>query len=284
MATITVKNENDNNNSSSSFSCITQTELGFNDLQHLCNGGKHAFTNANYHQAIDIYDQVIAQLQGSLTCKIYLFRAGAYEQLGNFHHALQDAQRAILADPTYAGGYLCAGSLFVMQKQWAEAAALYQKGIDRVAIDDPRHIQLVQHKEQVAHEIAERNTRVMRILPYDIICEIMSKLSITDRIACAQTCKDWHAYMFDSPAMWQDIHHLDASLLDRIGSVASKHVRRLTLRGLRRNQELLGRLVEFNWHFQLTHQSILMAPIPSNQQTNQVHPVGGYASRSRRHK
>ncbi|KAI8144094.1 hypothetical protein BJV82DRAFT_76340 [Fennellomyces sp. T-0311] len=223
-----------------------QTDLGFEHLKGLCNHAKHAFNRADYHQAVEIYDRVIDQIQRQLMSKIYLFRASAYERIGNHEQASQDAYRAIFADPTYADGYLCAGHL-KHKTDLAEAATLYQTGIDTVSISDPRHARLVELKQQVVEDIRERNTTIMRILPYDLMCHIMEKLSIADRMACAATCKDWHAYMFDSPAMWQDIHQINAPLLDRIGSVASKHVRRVAFQDTRRTEDKLGRLVDLDW-------------------------------------
>ena len=225
---------------------IIQTDLGFDHLKHLVDNAKRAFSQSEYHRAIQIYDCLIDQIQRQLMSKIYLFRATAYKLLGDCEQASQDAYRAIFADPTYADGYVCAGHL-KHKTDLAEAATLYQTGIDSVSKSNDRHVQLVKLKQQVVDEISDRNTAIMRILPYDLMCHIMEKLSIADRLACAATCKDWHAYMFDSPAMWQDIHQIDAPLLDRIGSVARKHVRRVSFQDTRRNEDKLGRLVDLNW-------------------------------------
>ncbi|KAI9244975.1 hypothetical protein BDA99DRAFT_292589 [Phascolomyces articulosus] len=243
-------NSNNNNHHHSPINNIIQTEhLEFNYLQDLCNRGQLAFSHANYHNAIAIYDRVIDQIQGKIIGKMFFFRCITNYQLGDYQQALKDAQRAILADPTLADAYLVGGNiLFVVQQLWADAVTLYQYGMDHVPINDPKYQHLVQCKNQVTQEIRQRNTRMLHILPYDIICEIMAKLSIADRLNCAACCKDWHDYLLDSPVMWQDIHLDDPpSLLDKIGVIASQHVRRLTLTGSRRNQDVLNRLVEFNW-------------------------------------
>ncbi|KAG2225408.1 hypothetical protein INT45_010044 [Circinella minor] len=234
---------------------IQQTkELEFNYLQDLCHRGQLAYTLSNYVDAISLYDHVIEHIQGKLIGKIYLRRAIVYEQLGNYQQALQDAQRATIADPTLADGYLVGGNiLHVILHQLADASQMYQKGIDHISKKDPKYSQLITCKNQITQEIRQRNTRIIHILPYDIICEIMAKLSIMDRLNFSACCKDFRDYLLDSPVMWQDIHLLP-SLLDKIGLIASQHVRRLTLSDIKKNQDVLNRLVNYNWcHIESIH-------------------------------
>ncbi len=88
--------------------------------------GNVALASENYSEAIDIYTKAI-QLDDK-NHVLYSNRSAAYVKAGKYEEALEDANKTIELNPTWAKGYSRKGTALSFMQKYPEAMAVYAEG------------------------------------------------------------------------------------------------------------------------------------------------------------
>lgn len=88
--------------------------------------GNVAIASENYSEAIDIYTKAI-QLDDK-NHVLYSNRSAAYVKAGKYEEALQDANKTIELNPTWAKGYSRKGSALSFMQKYGDAYTAYADG------------------------------------------------------------------------------------------------------------------------------------------------------------
>ncbi|KAI8137131.1 hypothetical protein BJV82DRAFT_363886 [Fennellomyces sp. T-0311] len=194
-----------------SYSQITKTRLDLTITQSTFDQGKRAFNQEQYDQAIDYYTQALQALHKHVVSIILLHRAAAYEMDSKFDEAKQDCEYALThAKATCPDVYFSYGSACYFTDHWDAALAAYREGIANVPRDIPQHTALVQKHDRLAKQVDQRNQKLVRKLPFEVIHNILSRVSMVDRMQFAQTCRFWNRWlMHEYPYMWYEINGTD---------------------------------------------------------------------------
>lgn len=226
------------------------------DWRPLFEKGKNAFANGQYKEAIDAFTLAISINTTSVT--LLDCRAAAYEKCGDLTLGLRDAQTMIKLAPASSRGYLRAGKLFTLQKKYKNALAIYERAIKSVPQSDARYSVLLGLRKEMATKERQRlasSHDFVKILPYDIVADIFSRLSFERRFRCMTVCRSWRNFLMHWPGMWREMlfgaHKIPARLLAHYMSfVNGRHVRKFSFDGDRnRVKNALKLLVERDCHY-----------------------------------
>lgn len=97
------------------------------DSSELKDLGNNEFKNGNYQTAIKHFTDAI--LQDSTNHVLYSNRSAAHLSSGKGQEALDDAQKCIDLEPTWAKGYGRKGAALHMLKQYDEAMSSFDEGL-----------------------------------------------------------------------------------------------------------------------------------------------------------
>lgn len=89
--------------------------------------GNVALASENFSEAIEIYTKAI-QLDDK-NHVLYSNRSAAYVKAGKYEEALQDANKTIELNPTWAKGYSRKGSALSLMQKYGEALTAYAEGM-----------------------------------------------------------------------------------------------------------------------------------------------------------
>ncbi|KAI8145986.1 hypothetical protein BJV82DRAFT_666536 [Fennellomyces sp. T-0311] len=187
---------------------LSVTALNFTATNDAFEQAKHAYATGDYDQAVKLYTSALEALQTDLTSVIHVHRAAAYEMQDKFEQAAQDGldanphNTASQPDP-----YLTLGSALFLHGQLRESAATYKIGVNVVPKMHPQHGALVKKYQQTLAFIEKQNQLMAQLLPFEVISNILAKLSIKDRARVGMTCRFWNKYIFEKwPYMWETIN------------------------------------------------------------------------------
>lgn len=170
--------------------------------------------------AVDHFGLAIQEVNEKIMAVLLAHRARSFEEMQQYDDMLADAERVIEFFPTSAHGYIQAGRACYKKQQLRDALLVYDAGLETVAADDPLYQTMASLKESLAAEIHERNLRQLGRIPYDIVCQIFSQVSIVDRIRCTLTCKGWRNMLLNWHDMWTKVDLRRISCIRASGCIA----------------------------------------------------------------
>ncbi|KAI9498196.1 hypothetical protein BDB00DRAFT_801555 [Zychaea mexicana] len=221
-------------------------DLDFAELQKLFKNGVTELTMLRGDEAVNSFNSAIQEIRTNFLATIFLHRAAAHETQGKLELALQDSLGAIKHAPQSSDGYIYAFNLHLRLKHLREALLVVERGLVRVAISDPRYAAFAYLKSAVLAEIDHHNTLS---LPYDVVSDIMQRLSFPDRVRLASTCKYWKRMLYDSPpVMWRDLDIRSPMSPVQFRSILS-HVKSQYVRVIKVNTvRILKEVAKMKWH------------------------------------
>jgi len=93
--------------------------------------GNEHFKAGSYPDAIKQYNEAIERNpdDDAFTSRIYSNRSACYTKLGEFPHALKDAESTIKTDPKFIKGYLRKANCLKAMQRWDEATKAYDEAL-----------------------------------------------------------------------------------------------------------------------------------------------------------
>ncbi|KAI7853639.1 hypothetical protein BDC45DRAFT_150162 [Circinella umbellata] len=193
-----------------SHAMLTLTKLDMTTTERAFEQGKQAYGLQNYSQAVDFYTHALELLRSELESVILLHRASAYEMLSKYDRAAEDAKQAnpnndlIRPDP-----YLVRANTLLLQRRWHEATNIYKRGAIIVSNTYRQRALLVDKYQQLTTFTQKYNQWIAETLPYEVVSQILSYMSTTDRVQLASTCNFWRNFIHQqqgASSLWHTIH------------------------------------------------------------------------------
>lgn len=203
---------------------------------------REAFESAKYEEAIQLFTRSLQYKPKQIT--VIDCRAAAYEKSQQLDNALKDGASVMALVPKDSRGYLRAGKILVLQGKYNEAINIYKRALKMVPPTDPRYNTI---------EPLLKNTRnrkkpakvvdFMKMLPYDLICQIFTYLSFDRRVQCITVCRAWREFAMNWTGMWRDLDFArykipQTAMIKYMNYAKGRNVRRLTLQGAAENTTL----------------------------------------------
>ncbi|KAI8605904.1 hypothetical protein EDD21DRAFT_362344 [Dissophora ornata] len=138
-------------------------------------------------------------------------RAASFEKLGRPEDALSDAKSMIRSHPQNPKGYLRAGKVLRLQKNFKSSAKIYIAGAERSDKGSKEYETLARIADDMKvklEEITKKETCVldpMERLPFELIMMVFGALSFTERVRCLTISKKWMSYLGSARHFWYSI-------------------------------------------------------------------------------
>eukprot|EP01083_Nonionella_stella_P012860 36305_1 len=113
--------------------------------------GNKFFGEQRWKDAIDAYTESLKR--NPMDHKVYSNRAGCYNKLMAWDLALEDCNKCIELDPTFAKGYLRKGKIEHFMKEYQKALSSFNKGLEC----EPNSTQLLEAKQSTMRAISTAN-------------------------------------------------------------------------------------------------------------------------------
>ncbi|KAI9493965.1 hypothetical protein BDB00DRAFT_352176 [Zychaea mexicana] len=189
-----------------SYAMFTVTQLDLSTTLHDFDQGKYAYTNGDYNEAVAFYTQVIDNLRTNLAAAL-CHRAAAYEMQNQYELAFEDSKLDnAIDDYACPDAYLIAASAQYLQGDVCRAARIYKHGSAAVASLIPSTSahpaicdEMLAKHDQIMAAVDKRNGWMTRLLPSEVISNILNQLSIDDRFRLAWTSHFWLNYIINWP-------------------------------------------------------------------------------------
>lgn len=120
-------------------------------LEEIKNRAKGAITNKQYPAADLLYTKAIELLPNDAT--LFGNRSMVRLTLGKFEQSLEDAEKSVSLDPTYAKGYYRKGQACIKLKKYSEAVEAYEGGL-KLEPDNKTFKTLLQSASKAAEDAA----------------------------------------------------------------------------------------------------------------------------------
>ena len=150
-------------------------------------------------------------LRSEIESVILLHRANAYEMLSKYDRAAEDAKQANLTNNlTRPDPYLVFANTLLLQRRWHEATNIYKRGAIIVPNTYRQRTLLVDKYQHLTTFTQKYNQWIAEMLPYEVVSQILSYMSTTDRVQLASTCHFWrnfiHQQQQGASSLWHTIH------------------------------------------------------------------------------
>lgn len=113
--------------------------------------GNAALSDSNFEEAIEYYTQAIALDPNNHV--LYSNRSAAHAKKGDYEASLEDANKTVALNPTWAKGYGRQGSVLAFLGRYDEAMASYKEGLKH----EPNNAQLLNGMTELAAYEVEKN-------------------------------------------------------------------------------------------------------------------------------
>ncbi|KAJ8653958.1 hypothetical protein O0I10_010407 [Lichtheimia ornata] len=207
---------------------------------------KTAFERGRTCFADALYEDAIAEFSSAIDCNqnitLYDCRAAAFEKVGQYAKALEDAMTMIKMAPDQSKGYLRAGKVLVIQERFSKAIAVYNRALKYVNKSDSRYAMLETMRERAKTSMKQRSKEndFTKILPYDILHTIFAQVSFDRRIQCMAVCQSWRNFLKSWFGMWCRLHFTSAMSVYAIKQYMSyttgRYVRQLCITGQKKSR------------------------------------------------
>lgn len=207
---------------------------------------KTAFERGRTCFADALYEDAIAEFSSAIDCNqnitLYDCRAAAFEKVGQYAKALEDAMTMIKMAPDQSKGYLRAGKVLVIQERFSKAIAVYNRALKYVNKSDSRYAMLETMRERAKTSMKQRSKEndFTKILPYDILHTIFAQVSFDRRIQCMAVCQSWRNFLKSWSGMWCRLHFTSAMSVYAIKQYMSyttgRYVRQLCITGQKKSR------------------------------------------------
>lgn len=190
--------------------------------------GATALHGDRSEESIRHISSAFTQINQEILAVLFAHRAHAYEKLRQYDNMLADAKQVIEHNPTSAQGYLQAARALRNKQDFKESLAICGTGLKTASADDPFYPALASFKESLAGGI----NRLLQRLPYDVLGQIFSQLSITGRMRCIFTCKGWRDALLNWPDMYKTMELSRVKpkrVLDCIAKIDGQRVREVII-------------------------------------------------------
>lgn len=212
---------------------VKQTKTTSEPWKKVFSEASAAFKQNKFQDAASLFTRALTLNPNNST--ILDCRSACYENLKEFDLALRDAATIIKLVPTESRGYLRAGKIFSIQKNYKKAVQIYTRALTKVNPQDKRYKQITDMKDK-----AEKKEKslighdFMKILPYDVISSIFSLLSFDRRIQCTGVSTTWRNFALNWSGMWRDLdfgnRKISHALIKKYMAYAKgRHVRRFAM-------------------------------------------------------
>lgn len=184
-----------------------------------------------FEDSIIHFNAAIKQANEQVMAVLFAQRARSFEKLQQYDMMLADGKRVVECFPTSAQGYIQAARALQHKQKLRDALFTYDARVNAVSPDESLYQTLVSSKENLAAEINYRNLSLLGRLPYDIIDQIFSKISVIERTVCTLTCRGWRDMLLTWENMWTTVELpwiKSSRVLDWIARIDAKRVRKLS--------------------------------------------------------
>ncbi|KAI9020027.1 hypothetical protein CLU79DRAFT_817648 [Phycomyces nitens] len=198
------------------------------------NAGREAFANKQFKEASTFFTRALEfdyNRSEVLDCRGVTFAA-----LKDHDLAAADFMTLIKKSPNRSRGYLRLGKQLVERNMLDQAVKVYERARDKVDHSDVHYETVIRalNSTRIVRDDKKNGRDFIKVLPYELVCQIFSYLSFAQRAQCMCVCKTWRGFGLNWSGMWSDMEFgrrtVPSATLTRYFSYATgRHIRKLSI-------------------------------------------------------
>ncbi|KAL0075909.1 hypothetical protein J3Q64DRAFT_1773274 [Phycomyces blakesleeanus] len=217
--------------------------------------GREAFKNKQYKEACDSFTRALDFDCNRL--EVLDCRGVTYTLLNDQDLAATDFMAMIKISPNRSRGYLRLGKQLVERNMLDQAVKVYERASAKVDQSDTHYETLMKAllKTRIVRDDKKNARDFMKILPFEIVCQILSYLPFTQKVRCMRVCKTWHGFGLNWSGMWSDLDFgrrlvPSATLVKYFSYATGRHIRKLSIKDKQSKIEKVFKLlIHYDAHY-----------------------------------